>query len=154
MNRAERFKKGLLELVGRSDSDRVGDSATRQSVPRYHCNVQGVTMYNRSLKQTAISLSSCEAEFYSASACAGELLENSSRNCNTTFQFVSRWIQSRYDTCCSAEDEADSIISKYDAWLSNSGYEKNVCGPRTQSLARKLGLRILEGTLSYPIIPY
>ena len=31
-------------------------------------------MCNRSLKQTAISLSSCEAEFYSASACAGELL--------------------------------------------------------------------------------
>ena len=31
-------------------------------------------MYNRSLKQTAISLSSCEAEFYAASACAGELL--------------------------------------------------------------------------------
>ena len=29
---------------------------------------------NRSLKQTPISLSSCEAEFYAASACAGELL--------------------------------------------------------------------------------
>ena len=31
-------------------------------------------MCNRSLKQTAISLSSCEAEFYAASAFAGELL--------------------------------------------------------------------------------
>ena len=31
-------------------------------------------MCNRSLKQTAISLSSYEAEFYAASACAGELL--------------------------------------------------------------------------------
>ena len=31
------------------------------------------TMCNRSLKQAAISLSSCEAEFYAASACAGEL---------------------------------------------------------------------------------
>ena len=31
-------------------------------------------MCNRSLKQTAISLSSCEAEFYAASARAGELL--------------------------------------------------------------------------------
>ena len=30
-------------------------------------------MGNRSLKQTANSLSSCEAEFYAASACAGEL---------------------------------------------------------------------------------
>ena len=31
-------------------------------------------MCNRSLKQTAISLSSCEAEFYAASVCVGELL--------------------------------------------------------------------------------
>ena len=67
--------KCLLELVGRSDSDWAGDSATHQSVTGYHCNVQGVTMCNRSLKQTAVSLSSCEAEFYAASVCAGELLE-------------------------------------------------------------------------------
>ena len=65
---------GLLELVGRSDSDWAGDSATRQSVTGYHRNVQNVTMCNRSLKQTAISLYSCEAEFYAAGACAGELL--------------------------------------------------------------------------------
>ena len=65
---------GLLELVGRSDSDWASDSATRQSVAGYHCNLQGVTMCNRSLKETAISLSSCEAEFYAESACAGELL--------------------------------------------------------------------------------
>ena len=56
-------QKGVLQLVGRSDSDRAGDSATRRSVTGYHCNVQGVTVCNRSLKQTAISLSSCEAEF-------------------------------------------------------------------------------------------
>ena len=65
---------GLLELVGRSDSDRASDSTTRQSVMGYHCDVQNVTMCNRSLKQTAISLSSCEAEFNADSACAGELL--------------------------------------------------------------------------------
>ena len=65
---------GLLELVGRSDSDWAGDSATRQSVTGYHCDVQNVTMCNRSLKQTAISLNSCEAEFYAASACAAESL--------------------------------------------------------------------------------
>ena len=64
----------LLELVGRSDSDCAGDSATCQSVTGCHCDVQNVMMCNRSLKQTAISLSSCEAEFYAASACAGELL--------------------------------------------------------------------------------
>ena len=33
-----------------------------------------MTLCSRSLKQTAISLSSCEAEVYAASACAGELL--------------------------------------------------------------------------------
>ena len=39
-----------------------------------HCDVQNVTLCNRSLKQTAISLSSCDAEFFAASVCAGELL--------------------------------------------------------------------------------
>ena len=39
MNRAEWFKKGLLEVVGRGDSDWAGDSATRQSVAGYHCDV-------------------------------------------------------------------------------------------------------------------
>ena len=63
-------QRGLLDIVGRSDSDWAGDSATRQSVTGYHCNVQNVTMCNRSLKQSVISLSSCET----ASACAGELL--------------------------------------------------------------------------------
>ena len=36
--------------------------------------LQNVTLCNRSLKQTAISLSLCEAEFFAASVCAGELL--------------------------------------------------------------------------------
>ena len=70
----EMVQEGLLELVGQGDSDWAGDSATRKSVTGYHCNVQNVTMCNWSLNQTAISLSSCEAEFYAASACAGELL--------------------------------------------------------------------------------
>ena len=74
LNPAKWFKKGLLELVGRRNSNWAGDSATRQCVTGYHCDVQNVTMCNRSLRQTAISLSSCEAEFYAASACAGELL--------------------------------------------------------------------------------
>ena len=65
----------MLELAGRSDSDWAGDSATRQSFAGYHCDVQDVTKCNRSLKQTAISLSSSEAEFFAASSCAGELLE-------------------------------------------------------------------------------
>ena len=67
----EMVQKGLLELVCGSDSDRASDSATRRSVTGYHCEVQNVT---KSVKQTAISLGSCEAEFYAASPCAGELL--------------------------------------------------------------------------------
>ena len=59
----EMVQTGLLELVGRSDSDLAGDSATRQTVRGYHCYWQNVTMCSRSLKKTAISLSSCEAEF-------------------------------------------------------------------------------------------
>ena len=53
----------MIELVGRSESDWAGDSLTRHSVTGYPGNVQGVMLCNRSLKQTAISLSSCEAEF-------------------------------------------------------------------------------------------
>ena len=67
-------QKGLLKLVGRSDSDWARDSATRQSVTGDHCNVRGVMLCKLMLKQTVISLSSCEAEFYAAGACAGELL--------------------------------------------------------------------------------
>ena len=55
-------RENTIELVGRSDSDWAGDSATRQSITGFHCNLQGVMICNRSLKQTAISLSSCEAE--------------------------------------------------------------------------------------------
>ena len=72
LNRAKWFKKVCWN--GRGDSDSAGDSARRQSVTGYHCDVQNVTLCNRSLKQTAISLSSCEADFHAASACAGELL--------------------------------------------------------------------------------
>ena len=160
-----KVQKGLLELVGRNDSDWAGDSATRQSVTGYHCNAQGVTMCNRSLKQTAISLSSCEAEFYAASANFWDS-QSSSRNCTTTFQFVSRWIQIRHDTFHSAEDQADSSTSKLrclaiQQWIREKRlsvqrvdtkdntadlFTKPMDGPRTQSLARKFGLRILQGT--------
>ena len=34
-------QKGLLELVGRGDSDWAGDSASRRRVTGYHCDVQG-----------------------------------------------------------------------------------------------------------------
>ena len=113
----EMVQKGLLQNAGRSHSDWASDSATRQSVTGYHCNLQNVTMCNRSLKQTAISLSSCEAEFYAASACAGELLglaelfkelhcnvavrlemgSDSARQTHSTAQGT-RWTQTHRDT--------------------------------------------------------
>ena len=111
-------QKGVFELVGRCDSDWAGDSATRQSVTGYPCNAQGVTMCTRSLKPTAISLGSCDAEFYAASACAGELLV---WNFTTTFQFVPRWSQIRHVTFHSEEDREDSNAMKFDAWLYNHG---------------------------------
>ena len=45
-----------------------------QSVAGYHCSVPGATMCTRSLTQTAVSVTCCEAEFHAASACARELL--------------------------------------------------------------------------------
>ena len=50
----EMVQTGLLELVGRADSDWAGDFATHQRVTGYHCDVQNATRCNRSLKQTAI----------------------------------------------------------------------------------------------------
>ena len=44
---------------------------------------------------------------------------NFARNLTTTFQFVSRWIQTRQDTFHSAGDQADSNTSKYGAWQYN-----------------------------------
>ena len=40
--------------------------------------------------------------------------QNSSRNFTTKFQFVSKWIQTRQDTFCSAGDQVDSNTSRYD----------------------------------------
>ena len=161
-------QKGLLELVGRGDSDWAGDFAMRQSVTGYHCYVQCVAMCNRSLKQTAISLSSCEAEFYAASACAGELLGlaklfkelhhnvsvrlemdlDSARHIlqrrepgglkHIEIRFVARqqWIREKRLSL----ERVDTKDNTADL------FTKHLDEPRTQSLARKFGLRILEGT--------
>ena len=124
----EMVQTSLLELVGRSDSHWAGDSATRQSVTEYRCGAQNVTMCNRSLKQTAISLSSCEAEFYAASACAAELLGlaelfkelhyNVSVRLEMDSDAARHFLQRR--------DQADSNTSSYDACQYSSGYEGNV----------------------------
>ena len=164
----EMVQKGLLEFVGRSDSDWAGDSATRQSVTGYHCNVQNVTMCNWSLTQTAISLSSCEAEFYAASACARELLG-----------LAELFKELHYDVAVRLEMDSDSArhilqsngpgglkhieirclaieqcvreervsVSRVDTKNNAADlFTKHLDGLRTQSLAKKLGLRILDGT--------
>ena len=128
-------------------------------------------MCNRSLKQTAISLSSCEAEFYADRVCAGENFwesQNSSRNCTTTFQFVSKWIQTRQDTFHSASDQRTRTYRTYRNTMpcnttvdtretfvgASSGHEEQhwrylheTSGWLRTTLAREeLGLRILDGT--------
>ena len=157
-------QKGLLELVGRSDSDWAGGPATRQSAAGCHCDVQKVTLCNRSLKQTAISHSSCEAEFFAASACAGELL-GLAELFKELHNDVSVRLEKNSDSArhiYSAGDQADSNTLSYDFWqykqwiqekrLSVSRvdtkhntadlFTKHLDGLRTQSLAKKLGLRI------------
>ena len=164
----EMVQKGLLELVGRSDSGWAGDSATPQSVTGYHCDVQNVTMCNRSLKQTAISLSSCEAEFYAASSCAGELLglaelfKELHYNVSVRLEMDSDWarrIQQRRGPgglkhieirCLAVQQwirEKRLTVSRVDTKNNTADpFTKQLDGLRTQSLAKKLGLRILDGT--------
>ena len=108
-------QKGLIELVGRSDADWV---------TRYHCNVQGVTMSNRSKKKTAISLSSCEGEFYAQENFW--VWQNSSKKFTTSFQFVSTWIQTGHVTFSRGDDREESSTLKYDAWQHNNRSETSV----------------------------
>ena len=116
---------GLLELVGRSDSDWASDSATRQSVTGHHCDVQNVTMCNRSPKQTAISLTSREAEFYAASACAGQPLGIADFFKEQHYNFPVR-LEMDSDSARHILQRRGAGGLKQDAWLFNRGYEKNV----------------------------
>ena len=160
-------QQSLLEIVGRSDSDSAGDKGTRQSVTRLHCEVQNVTMCNRSLKQTAISLTSCEAEFYAASACAGELLglaecfkelhhcvsvrlEMDSDSARHILQRTGpdglKYIEIRFLSIQQWIREKRLSVSRVDTKNNTADlftYHLDVL--RTQSLVKKLGLRILDG---------
>ena len=164
----ETVQKGLLEIVRCSDSDWAGDSATRQSVTGYHCSVQKVTMCNRSLEQTATSLSSCEAELYAASACAGELLglaelvkelhcdvavrlEMDSGSARHILQRKEPGGLKHIEIRCLATQQwvRDKRLSVSRVDTKNSTADlltKHLDGLRTQSLPKKLGLRILDGT--------
>ena len=147
-------QKGLLELVGRSGSDCAGDSATRQSVTGYHCDVQNVTMRNRSLKQTADSLSSCEAEYHAASASARELLGLAELfrelHCNVSVVSARHILQRRgpgglkhIQIQCLARQqwtrEKRPSVSRVDTKNNTADlFTKHLDGLRTQSLAKKL----------------
>ena len=156
-------QKGLLELVGRSDSDLAGDSTTRHSVTGYHCDVQDVTACNWSLKQRATSLSSCEAEFYAASACAGELLGlaelSKELHCNVSVRLEMDSASARHipgglkqiEIRCLATQQwirgKRISVSRVDTKNNTADlFTKHLDALRTQSLAKKLGLRILDGT--------
>ena len=162
----EMVQTGLLELVGRSDSDWVGDSATRQSVTGFHCDVQNVKMCNRSLKQTAISLSSCKAEFHAASAYAGEMLGLAELFKELHYK-VSVRIEMDSDSashilqrrgpgglkhieirCLSIQQwirEKRLSVSRVDTENNTADlFAKHLDGLRTRALAKKLGLRFLD----------
>ena len=115
-------------------------------------------MRNRSLKQTVISLSSCEAEIYAVSTCAGEFLGLTElfKELHYNVSLRLRWIQIRHVTFSREEDQEDSSTLNYDACLYNTGSKKRLSvgrvnmkdntadiftkflgGPRTQSLSRK-----------------
>ena len=92
------------------------------------CNVQRVTMRNRSLKQTATSLSSCEAEFHAASACGGELLSLAELFKELHYNVSVRLEMGsvRHVTFSREEDLEDSSTVTFDAWRYNNGSEKNL----------------------------
>ena len=127
--------------------------------------IENVTMCNRSLKQTAISLSSCEAEFHAASACAGELLglaelfKELHYKVSVRLEMDSdsaRHILQRRGPGGLKHIEIRCLLQKWirDKRLSVSRvdtknntadlFTKHLDGLRTRALAKKLGLRILD----------
>ena len=75
-------------------------------------------MCNRSLKHTAISLSSHEAEFYAASACAGELLGLAELFKELHYNVS---VRLEMDSDSAREDQADSNTLRDDACQHSSG---------------------------------
>ena len=125
-------------------------------------------MCNRSLKQTAISLRSCETKFYAASACAGELrclavlfdelhhnvsirLEMDSDSARHILQLKDPGGLKHIEIRCLAFQqwirEKRLLVGRVTMKDNTADlFTKHLDGPRTRSLARKLGLQILGGT--------
>ena len=123
-------------------------------------------MCNRSLKQTAISLSSCEALFCTASACAGELLglaelfkelhhkvsvrlEMDSDSARHILQRRGQGGLKHIEIRCLSiqqwiRDERRSV-SRVDTRNNTADlFTKHLDGLRTRALAKKLRLRFLD----------
>ena len=131
-----------------------------QSVTGYLCDVQNVTMCKRSLKQTAISLSSCEAEFFAANACAGELLGLAELFKELHYKVSVRLemdaLQRRVPgglkhieiRCLSIQQwkrDKRRSLSRVDTKNNTADlFTKHLDGLRTRALAKKLGLRFLD----------
>ena len=146
----EMVQTGLLELVGRSDSDWAGDSATRQSVTGYHCDVQNVTMCNRSLKQrlrrrivgTRRTLQGTSPQSFSSSRNRLRLGKTHSAAQGT------RWTQTHRDTML----VNTAVDTRETSFREPSGHEEQNCrsftkhrdGLRRRAFAKKLGLRFLD----------
>ena len=60
-------------LSGFADADHAGDPDGRRSITGYCLILNGAAISWSSVRQQAVSLSSCEAEFYSASACGTDV---------------------------------------------------------------------------------
>ena len=82
--------KGTLLLQGFSDADWATDLVDRRSVSGFALQLCGVTLLTSSKKQSAIALSSCEAELYAIASCAKELLGVRTLLLELGFQVVAR----------------------------------------------------------------
>ena len=112
-------------------------------------------MCNRRLTQTAISLSSCEAEFYAASVCAGELLglaelfKELQNNASVRLEMDSDSAAKRTEIRCLAIRIIERRLSVGHVNTKDKTadlFTKHLDGPRTRSLAREIGLQVLGGT--------
>ena len=118
--------------------------------------------------QTAISLSSCEAEFYAASACAGELLGLAELfkklHCKVSVRLEMDSDSARHHLqrrgpeglmhieirCFALQQwiiEKRLSVGRVDTNDNTADlFTKFLDGPRMRSLSRKLGLYVTEGT--------
>ena len=163
----------MIELVGRSDSDWAGDSATRKSITGCHCNVQGSHVV-----QQEPETDSHQSQFLRSRVLRSQCLRRRTVGSRRTLQRTS--LQSfsssrnssrkgfRFGTSQSPEKGTGGGLQHIEIrclavqqWIrgkhlsagcldtkSNTAdlSTKFLDGPRTQSLSRKLGQHVTGGT--------